>query len=90
MTATEEIVISGDGFIERRIVLSPEQDDIASVRQWAYGIDYKRGCALGFFLELPSLAWLFSAFGWLSAEPMRSRLPFIGGRAVRGLPFFQV
>lgn len=50
MTTTEEIIVSGEDFIERRIVLCPEQSDIAAMRQRAYGGGYKRGWLQGFVI----------------------------------------
>lgn len=50
MTTTEEIVVSGDDFIERRIVLCPEQHEIADIRRSAYGNGYRSGLARGLLI----------------------------------------
>ena len=50
MTTTEEIVVSGNDFIERRIFLYPEQEDIGNMRELAYGSGYKRGWWRGFLM----------------------------------------
>jgi len=44
MNATEEIIVSGDNFIERRIILLlPQQYDIEDLQMRAYRAGYKRG-----------------------------------------------
>jgi hypothetical protein len=50
MTTTEEIIVSGQDFIERRIFVCPEQEDIANMRERAYGSGYKRGWLRGFLV----------------------------------------
>jgi hypothetical protein len=50
MTTTEEIIVSGEDFIERRIVLFPEQEDLASIRLAASKRAYKSGWINGFVL----------------------------------------
>jgi hypothetical protein len=47
MNATEEIIVSGDNFIERRIILLPQQDDIEGLQMRAYRGGYKRGWTNG-------------------------------------------
>jgi hypothetical protein len=51
MNATEEIIISGENFIERRIILFPEQVDIDDLQARAFGRGYtcgwERGLAMG-------------------------------------------
>jgi len=48
MTTTEEVVVSGADFIERRIFLYPEQADVAGIRDRAYDKGYSRGWSRGF------------------------------------------
>jgi len=43
MNATEEIIVSGDNFIERRIILLPQQYDIEDLQMRAYRGGHKRG-----------------------------------------------
>jgi hypothetical protein len=43
MTTTEEIIVSGENFIERRIMQFPQQVDIEDLQARAYGRGYKRG-----------------------------------------------
>ncbi len=50
MTTTEEIIVSGEGFIERRIVLFPEQEDLANIRMEARKRGYKSGWINGFLM----------------------------------------
>lgn len=50
MTTTEEIIVSGQDYIERRILVYPEQGDIANMREWAFGSGYKRGWWQGFLM----------------------------------------
>ncbi len=52
MTTTEEIVVSGENFIERRILLSPEQADIENLRQAAFRRGYHAGWVRGFVFGL--------------------------------------
>jgi len=47
MNATEEIIVSGENFIERRIILFPQQVDIDNLQARAYGQGYKCGWARG-------------------------------------------
>ena len=50
VTTTEEIIVSGQDFIERRIFVCPEQEDLANMRERAYGGGYKRGWLRGFLV----------------------------------------
>lgn len=52
MTTTEEIIVSGENFVERRIILCPEQDDIQNLQEMAYSCGYKRGCKRGLLVGL--------------------------------------
>jgi len=64
---TEEIVVSGENFIERRIFVQPEQTDLDYLQQFAYQYGYKRGWTTGFLIAFA----LFSAFAvcvWLAVQ----------------------
>lgn len=52
MTTAEEIIVSGENFIERRIMQFPQQVDIEDLQARAYGRGYKRGWMLGFLMGL--------------------------------------
>jgi hypothetical protein len=52
MTSTEEIVVSGESFIERRIFLYPELVDIDKLQHQAYRHGYTRGRVCGFVFGL--------------------------------------
>lgn len=56
MTTAEEIVVSGENFIERRIFVQPEEKDIAAWRDGAYRYGYRRGWARGFVMGLALVA----------------------------------
>jgi hypothetical protein len=68
MTTTEEIIVSGENFIERRIIQSPQQVDIEYLQASAYGWGYKRGWVRGFLMGLAIIGvvaaciWLASVF----------------------------
>ena len=47
MATTEEIIVTGENFIERRIFLIPEQADIDKLNARAYGRGYKCGWVCG-------------------------------------------
>jgi hypothetical protein len=47
---TDEIVVSGEDFIERRIFVFPEQEDIASLRALSFRSGYRRGWWRGFLI----------------------------------------
>jgi hypothetical protein len=52
MTTTEEIIVSGENFIERRIIQCPQQGDFESLQASAYGWGYRRGWLRGFVIGL--------------------------------------
>jgi hypothetical protein len=43
MKTTQEIVVLGEDFIERRIILAPGQTEIALIQQAAYKCGWRRG-----------------------------------------------
>ncbi|MGH9679415.1 MAG: hypothetical protein ACRD4Y_05660 [Candidatus Acidiferrales bacterium] len=65
MTSTEEIIVSGENFIERRIFLIPDQMEIEKVRDYAYNQGYKRGCLHG-FLTGSAVIGAAGLFVWLA------------------------
>ena len=50
MTSTEEIVVSGADFIERRIFICPEPGEMNNLRQRAYNRGYSKGQLIGFLI----------------------------------------
>jgi hypothetical protein len=52
MTTTEEIVVSGKNFIERRIFVLPEQEEMGDVQRLAYSNGHRRGWICGFLTGL--------------------------------------
>ena len=52
MTTTEEIIVSGENFIERRITLSPQQGEIEDLQARAYRRGYKSGWVCGLLMGL--------------------------------------
>jgi hypothetical protein len=52
MTTTEEIIVSGENFIERRIILFAQQVDIEDLKARAYRRGYKRGWVRGLLMGL--------------------------------------
>ncbi len=68
MTTTEEIIVSGENFIERRIIQFPQEVDFESLQASAYGWGYKRGWVRGFVMALAIIGvaavciWLAYAF----------------------------
>lgn len=50
MATAEEIIVAGKDFIERRIFLIPQQDDIDNMKAQAYGRGYKRGWVCGLLM----------------------------------------
>lgn len=64
MTTTEEIIVSGENFIERRIMQFPQQVDIEDLQARAYGRGYKRGWTLGLLMGLV-IAGVAAASIWL-------------------------
>lgn len=47
---TEEIIVSGENFIERRIFVRPNQTDLDYLQHFAYRYGYKRGWTTGFLI----------------------------------------
>jgi hypothetical protein len=47
---TDEIVVSGRDFIERRIFVFPEQEDIANLRALSFRSGYRLGWWCGFLI----------------------------------------
>jgi hypothetical protein len=50
VTMTDEIVVSGQDFIERRIFVFPEQEDIANLQALSYRSGYRLGWWRGFMI----------------------------------------
>ena len=54
MTTTEEIIVSGEDFIERRIIMLPEGIDIEGLKARTYTSGYQqgwwRGVLIGFVI----------------------------------------
>lgn len=50
MPTAEEIIVAGEDFIERRIFLIPQQDDIDKMKAQAYGRGYKCGWMCGLLM----------------------------------------
>lgn len=70
MTTTEEIVVSGEDFIERRIFLCPEDADLANIRGSACESGYKYGWSHGWsrgFFTAAGVLSLAALFFWLIA-----------------------
>ena len=65
MTTTEEIIVSGENFIERRIMQFPQQVDIEDLQARAYGRGYKRGWVCGFLMGL-AIIGVVAACIWLA------------------------
>jgi hypothetical protein len=68
MTTTEEIVVSGEDFIERRIYVSPEprelEEEIVRSQRTAFQHGYSRGWRRGFFAGFCVLAAIALLFCW--------------------------
>jgi hypothetical protein len=64
MTRTEEIVVSGEGFIERRIFVYLQQPKVDNLQRQAYTLGWKRGWMCGFVLGL-GLFGTAAIFIWL-------------------------
>lgn len=62
MTTTEEIVVSGEDFIERRIILWAGQDDINESKNVAYTNGYRRGCTFGFLMGVALIVIVISGY----------------------------
>lgn len=67
MSTTEEIIVSGDDFIERRIFICPQQVELDNLQQQAYGHGYNRGWMRGFFTGTAFIAAVV-LFVWLAAQ----------------------
>jgi hypothetical protein len=52
VTMTDEIIVSGRDFIERRIFVFPEQEDIANLRALSYRSGYRVGWRRGFLIGM--------------------------------------
>lgn len=52
MTTTEEIIVSGEGFIERRIFISPQPEEIEDLQDSAFRNGYSRGWMRGFLIAV--------------------------------------
>lgn len=50
MTTTDEIAVSGEDFIERRIFVFPQQEDIARLRALSFRSGYRLGWWRGFLI----------------------------------------
>ena len=50
MTTTEEIIVSGEDFIERRIILIPPQMEIEDLETSTYASGYQRGWIRGMLM----------------------------------------
>jgi hypothetical protein len=67
MTSTEEIVVSGEDFIERRIFVYPEPGEMNNLRQRAYARGYSRGRLLGFLMGTAVIGVAVFCF-WLAVR----------------------
>jgi hypothetical protein len=47
MTTTEEIIVSGEDFIERRIFICPQPWEMGNLQRRAYGRGWLRGFLMG-------------------------------------------
>ena len=69
MTTTEEIVVCGDNFIERRIYLSPEpvelESEFETFRQSAFRYGYNRGWLHGFVVAFCIVSAIVLASLWV-------------------------
>ena len=52
MNATQEMVVSGENLIERRIILFPQQEEIEDLQTRAFSQGYKRGWTRGLLMGL--------------------------------------
>jgi len=52
MTTTEEIIVSGENFIERRILIYAQPVDLKDLQDRAYACGYKYGWGRGFLIGL--------------------------------------
>ena len=67
MTTTEEIIVSGENFVERRIILFPEQDDIQDLQELPYSRGYKRGWTFGLIVGLSIIGFALLCV-WLANQ----------------------
>lgn len=65
VTTTEEIIVSGEDFIERRILVLPEPEEIEDLEEHAYEEGYKSGWVRGLVVGLGVLV-LAVACIWLA------------------------
>jgi hypothetical protein len=52
VSMTEEIVVTGEDFVERRILVFPEDDEVNRLCESAFGRGYKNGWARGFVMAV--------------------------------------
>lgn len=67
MNTTEEIIVIGENFIERRVILFPQQVDIENMQARAYGRGYKRGWLYGLLMGL-SVVGVAAICVWLATQ----------------------
>jgi hypothetical protein len=67
MTTTEEIIVSGENFIERRVFVYPQQGDVANLQHAAYSDGYSRGWLHGVLLALGAVGVIVLCI-WLAAQ----------------------
>lgn len=65
MSRSEEIIVSGGNYIERRIILFPQQIDIDELETRAYGRGYKTGWLRGLLMGLATVGVAAACF-WLA------------------------
>jgi hypothetical protein len=65
MTTTEEIIVSGKNFIERRIIQFPQRVDIEKLQACAFVRGYKRGWMSGMFAGMVIIG-IVAACIWLA------------------------
>lgn len=64
MTATEEIIVSGEDFIERRVFVYPQPGELESLRQTAYSRGYNCGWTRGFLVGVGLLGFIVLCLWW--------------------------
>jgi hypothetical protein len=67
MNTTEEIIVSGENFIERGIILFPQQEDIEDLQTRAYHRGYKRGWVRGLLMGL-AIIGVAAVCIWLTVQ----------------------
>lgn len=67
MSTTEEIIVIGENFIERRVILFPQQVDIGNLQARAYSRGYKRGWLYGLLMGL-SVVGVAAICVWLATQ----------------------